>query len=101
MSFGDDEAINIVSERSASPTQSILGTGCRPTRPWVFKQLKHHFKHVYVPRTQPNHEEFPIDWTRPSDHEAKLSLAVFIGSQSELDNDLLSTELLNQKIRQA
>ena len=101
VSFGDEKAINSVSERSASPTQSIVGTGCRPTRPWVFNQLKHHFKHVYLPRTQPNHEEFPVDWTRPADHEATLSRAVFIGSQSELDNDLLSTQLLNQQIRQA
>ena len=39
-----------------------------------------------LPDTQPNHEEFPIDWTRPDRHPAPLSRAAFVASRSRIDN---------------
>ena len=65
VSFGNEDFLNPVIENAANPSQAISGKGCRPTRRWVYNQLKRHFEFVYLPITQPNHEEFPIDWTSP------------------------------------
>ncbi|MCA9092129.1 MAG: SAM-dependent methyltransferase, partial [Planctomycetaceae bacterium] len=72
--------------------QAFDGTGCRPTRPWVLNTLRTLFDHVYVPVTQPAHEEFPLDWSaaRP---EGMLSRAVFVASRKALDLPLLTEEL--------
>jgi SAM-dependent methyltransferase len=88
LSFGDDKAINKISEDRTDPTQSFRGGGCRPTRPWIMSQLKALFPYVYVPRTQPAHEEFPLDWSgvQPSD---RLKRATFIGSRRAIENELL------------
>ena len=96
VSFGNDESINLVKENTDNPTQSWSGAGCRPTRAWLFKELNNHFEHVYIPRTQPNHKEFPINWTSPGHHQA-LSRAIFIASRIPIDNNLLSSELLNEQ----
>jgi hypothetical protein len=54
------------------------------------------FQYVYIPVTQPNHPEFPVDWTTGiPDH--RLWRAVFIASRDELRNDLLSTSLLDHQ----
>jgi len=99
VSFGDDEAVHIVSEDAKDPTQSFSGKGCRPTRPWLFRELKKHYEHVYIPLTQPNHKEFPIDWTRPDKQQGKFSRCVFIASRGPIESSLLSAELLNQQTR--
>ena len=87
VSFGDDEAVNLVREPQADPSQAWSGIGCRPTRAWVFSRLRENFKFVYVPRTQPWHEEFPLDWspTSAASWPAKqLSRAVFVGSRAAI-----------------
>jgi len=66
--LGGHEALNPVSELWSDPTQSFRGGGCRPTRPWIMNRLKALFAHVYVPRTQPAHEEFPLDWRGSNFH---------------------------------
>lgn len=93
VSFGDEPAPHLVSELQASPTQSVTGTGCRPTRAWVFQELARHFAHVYATRTQPNHEQFPLDWRRPELHGAPLVRAVFVAAQRPLASDALVTSL--------
>ena len=65
VSFGDDEALHLTREFTDDPSQSASGRGCRPTRPWVMKTLRANFEHVYLTRTQPNHEQFPVDWRSP------------------------------------
>lgn len=92
VSFGSEEAVNLCSEDVHNPTQSVTGTGCRPTRPWIFSRLKELFEFVYMPSTQPNHEEFPLDWTDPSSG-GKLSRAVFIASRKRVDNPLLLEDI--------
>ena len=62
VSFGDDLDPHPVEEDKDSPTQSMHGGACRPTRPWLFAELKTAFPHVYQPGTQPDHPQFPIDW---------------------------------------
>ena len=94
VSFGDSEEINPVHEDRMTLSQSYSGIGCRPTRPWIWERLKELFEFVYVPRTQPNLPEFPLDWTKPEEHRARFSRAVFIASRHEIDNDQLSPSLI-------
>ena len=55
VSYGKDDAVNLVAETAASPSQAIAGTGCRPTRQWIWTRLSEHFPHVYATATQPWH----------------------------------------------
>lgn len=99
VSFGSECAINLVSENADNPTQSISGIGCRPTRPWVFQALRNHFPYVYLPTTQPWHEEFPTDWTRSQEGQHGLARAIFVSSRRRLDNPLLTETLLDHQVR--
>jgi hypothetical protein len=99
VSFGDQQEINITKEDKDNLTQSYSGKGCRPTRVWLFEKLRELFEYVYVPKTQPNHEEFPLDWTNPAKHGNRLSRAVFIASRESIDNPILSPTLLDRQIR--
>lgn len=92
VSFGDEPAVNPVSEPKLAPSQAVSGQGCRPTRPWVVQELRRHFPYVYTTTTQPDHEEFPLDWTRPAGHKG-LARAVFIASRAPLVNALLASDL--------
>jgi len=98
VSSGDEDAIHPCREDSAIPTQSVSGKGCRPTRRYVFNQLKRHFSNVYLPITQPNHEEFPIDWVSlPTG--GRLTRAVFIASRTALNTPLLTWKIPMHQVR--
>lgn len=99
VSFGEDKQINLVAENAKSPTQSFSATGCRPTRRMLFERLKELFEHVYIPRTQPNHEEFPVNWAAPEEHHHNLSRAIFIATRAKIDNKILSSTLLDRQQR--
>ncbi len=88
VSFTQPETINLCAEPAIEFSQAVSGCGCRPGRRWVFNELKQHFRFVYLPITQPCHEEFPIDWTAPK-APAPLTRSVFIASRQELRNPLL------------
>lgn len=100
VSFGSEIEMHPVQEDRFDPSQANSGRGCRPTRAWIFATLTRLFPHVYVPRTQPNHEQFPIDWTQPGQHLATLQRAVFIASRNPLTSPLLSSTLLELQSRQ-
>jgi len=85
----DSKLIN-VKENKNNPTQSLGGNGCLPTRAWIFNELKHYFDYVYLPKTQPAHPEFPLDWKEKKSNSS-ITRAVFIASRNELRN----THLLN------
>jgi SAM-dependent methyltransferase len=92
VSSGGSEAIHPVLEDKALPSNTVHGKGCQPTRPWILHCLKGLFPHVYVPRTQPAHEEFPLDWA--VDFPAsRIARAVFIASRRPLDNPKLLDRL--------
>lgn len=96
VSYGTEEAVNLCNEPAHSPTQATSGTGCRPTRPWVYNQLKQYFEYVYLPVTQPNHEQFPLDWstkTTDAKNPEGLSRAIFIASRQPINNPMLVTEI--------
>ncbi len=92
VSFGDEALLNPNAEDRLNATQSYAGTGCRPTRRWVYDQLKRRFQFVYLPLTQPNHEEFPIDWT-PTAPRKGLSRAVFIACREKIVNRIFREEI--------
>lgn len=92
VSYGDQEDPHLCREDQRSPTQSVSGTGCRPTRRWVMNRLKDYFGYAYMPVTQPSHPEFPLDWRKPSP-EARLTRAVFIGSKTAISSDRLTTAI--------
>lgn len=84
-------------EDARNPTQSFTGWACRPTRRWVFEQLRLRFSFVYSSRTQPNHPEFPTDWTLPYRIE-QLIRAVFVASRRDLPLPTLSDQLLERQV---
>lgn len=99
VSFGEQERVVLVDEYREDPTQALCGVGCRPTRSWVFNALETHFPHVYITRTQPWHEEFPVDWIHPERHDAALARAVFVASRSPMSEQMLSPRLLDTQRR--
>ena len=97
VSPGDDEAIHPIAEPTRA-SEALHGMGCRPTRPWVFNRLKELFEHVYVPLTQPAHEDFPLDWHAPRGPD-QPTRAIFIGARRPLDNGLLLDHLPDRQVR--
>ncbi|MBN1365385.1 MAG: class I SAM-dependent methyltransferase [Syntrophaceae bacterium] len=93
VSFGESEELNPVKEDKDNPISSYSGTGCRPTRKWLYTRLLEQFAYVYLPKTQPSHEQFPTDWTAPEKRTHRLTRAVFIASKKRLDNELLTASL--------
>ena len=98
VSFGAEAAINPIAEDATQVSQAFDGAGCRPTRAWIVNALKGVFPHVYVPTTQPNHEEFPVDWTRPGS-SGLLARAVFVASRHPLSSPFLTESLPNHQTR--
>ena len=62
--------------------QAISGIGCRPTRLWILNRLKSLFGYGYIPRTQPDHVEFPADWVHTPIQTMHRS--IFVGSRTPL-----------------
>jgi len=62
--------------------QAVSGIGCRPTRLWVLNRLRMLFGHAYIPRSQPDHVDFPTDWRQPPIQ--LMYRSIFIGSRSPL-----------------
>lgn len=56
------------------------------SRAKIFTVLKSVFPYVYVPSTQPAHEQFPLDWSRV--RAGGLSRAVFIASRRKLNSSV-------------
>jgi hypothetical protein len=92
VSLGSDEAVNLVQEQRTSPSQAVSGTGCRPTRAWIWARLREEFDFVYASATQPWHEEFPLDWNAPPP-AGQLTRAVFVGARVPVEVDDLLSEL--------
>ncbi len=99
VSFGEKEEVNPIVEPQSSPTAAYSGTGCRPTRAWLFRELQGLFEYVYLPITQPCHAEFPLDWTTPQKHKGGIQRAIFIASREPLKNEKLKPSLLSRQAR--
>lgn len=84
----EDDSIQFAPEDPLDPTNSITGTACYPSRRWMFNRLGELFEHVYMPLTQPHHEQFRLDW-RQGTPPAGRSRAIFVASRTRLRNSLL------------
>jgi len=62
--------------------QAVSGIGCRPTRLWVLNRLKSLFGYGYIPRSQPDHADFPSDWIHMPIQTMHRS--IFVGSRKPL-----------------
>lgn len=93
VSAARDESLNPCIEPTDRPDGSISGHGCRPTRPWVWNTLKKLYPHVYLPRSQPCHDEFPLDWAGAI--RTPTPRAVFVASMTPLNSPRLAGELLD------
>jgi hypothetical protein len=92
---GRDESVLYVDEVTDS-TQSLTNRGCRPTRAWVFRELRKYFPYVYLTRTQPENPQFPLDWTRSLD-DIPIIRSVFVAAVHEMSLPALSPELLDRQ----
>jgi hypothetical protein len=93
VSLGEASDVRAVEELATAPTQAVTGRGVRPTRPWLLARLAEHFAHVYVPATQPSHEEFPLDWAAPPVPGIEYQRAVLIASRRPIANPVLLDHL--------
>lgn len=91
--FGDGPEVNLVPESETRSSQSLRGTGCRPTRPWVMRELGRHFEHVYTTVRQPWHPEFESDWRPRGGGGLWVGRAVFVGSRRPIPSPALTAEL--------
>lgn len=101
VSYGDGLEVNLIDEPAANPSQAASGVGCRPTRRWVFEELKKHFPHVYQPSYQPDHPQFPIDWSPDADQQGRLSRTTFIASRRPINASTFFPSVLDHQTRQA
>ena len=92
----DRDAIHPIVEDAALLTSAHSGHGCRPGRGWYYARLRELFDFVYVPVTQPNHYEYPIDWRHASGFTRR---ATFVASRRRLDNPQLALELPDRQSR--
>jgi SAM-dependent methyltransferase len=75
--------------------QAISGIGCRPTRLWILNRLKSLFGYGYIPRTQPDHVDFPADWVHTPIQTMHRS--IFVGSRTPLALPTLTDSVPDQQ----
>ena len=84
---------NVVPEPIENLSQAIDGLGCRPDRTWIYEELRQMFAHVYLPGTQPRHEQFPLDWSLPYGSDT-LQRSIYVASHHRLDLPTLRDNLI-------
>jgi SAM-dependent methyltransferase len=75
--------------------QAISGIGCRPTRLWILNRLKSLLGYGYIPRTQPDHVDFPSDWIHTPIQTMHRS--IFVGSRTPLALPTLSDSVPSEQ----
>lgn len=81
-------------EEKEDLTNAIDGECVLVSRRELFATLREYFPHVYVPISQPAHEQFLMDWARAPDGQLGRHRAIFVASTREIDSPLLSPELV-------
>jgi len=92
--------IDFVEECKVDLAQAFDGVGCRPSREWLYKELKKYFKYVLVPFTQPDYEDFVTNWT-PGLRYSHALRAIFMATNNKklIDPSVWSEELLVQQTK--
>lgn len=95
LALGSHSEVHFVRELVGSE-QAVSGVGCRPTRRWVMKTLKEYFGYAYHTKTQPRHQDFPLDWHIPPDQSNYR--AIFVGSKRQLRNPNLLVQIPERQL---
>lgn len=90
--FSAAEPIGLIAENAMVASQAIHGQGCRPSRLWLWRALNDRFKFLYACRSQPNHPEFPLNWSSDTTGNER-SRTILVASSRLLD---AGTELLSE-----
>ena len=90
--------INFVSECTVDTAQAFDGVGCRPSRQWIYNELKKYFKYVLTPRTQPNYIDFITDWKQIQHHSPRC-IIVGTNNRDNFSEELWSDELLETQTK--
>lgn len=88
-----ESVVDLVSD-PAGLNQSTIGAGCRPSRSWILERLRDYWGHGYISATQPDHRDFPLDWSIPTSGNTR---AIFVGSKQAITNPLLLTEPIQKQ----
>jgi 2-polyprenyl-3-methyl-5-hydroxy-6-metoxy-1,4-benzoquinol methylase len=86
-------------EDSANLTNSVGGICRLLSRENIFGILRECLPFVYMPTTQPAHEQFLCDWSIAPKAPLNRHRAVFIGSMTTLRNPMLSNEVVEQHVK--
>lgn len=73
---------------------SIVGKACRPSRLWLLNRLTKFYGHGYISLTQPDYPDFCTNWESPSPAPHR---AIFVGSRTPIDTELLLTTVPMQQ----
>jgi FkbM family methyltransferase len=88
--------VNLVNEDSRVFVQSATGVGCRPKREFIWNYLKKKFPYVYTPLTQPDHEDYVLDFSKKQVGTCRF---VVIASYIEIVSDKLVDKLHNNYVK--
>ena len=77
--------LNLLQEPSSNGTQALHGMGCRPNRKWLWEQLSRIFDNTYACKWQPNHDQFPQDWTSNKLKTSTLTRMIYVCSTKKLN----------------
>ena len=83
-------------EDAADLTNSFSGACRLLSRREIFDVLRQCLPHVYMPVTQPAHEQFLRDWTTTPRSRPNRHRAVFVGSVTPLDSAWLCDQVLDR-----
>ena len=76
---------NLIEESISNGTQALNGVGCRPNRKWLWEKLSQFFNFTYACRWQPNHDQFPKDWSIVKPNKSSLTRMIYVCSSRKID----------------
>lgn len=82
-----------VEEEKQYAIQSYTGKASRPTRKYVWNTLKELFGYVYMPKTQPNYADFPLQFHTREHHTMRF---IVVASHTPLHLSSLSETWLDR-----
>jgi 2-polyprenyl-3-methyl-5-hydroxy-6-metoxy-1,4-benzoquinol methylase len=92
--------INAIYTEDATNLTNSIGGFCRLlSREDIFGILRECLPFVYMPITQPAHEQFLCDWSIAPRTALNRHRAIFIGSMMPLQNPMLSNEVVERHVK--
>lgn len=89
VSVSFDDSIEYMTDHGGN-NGSICRKASRPSRLWVMNRLAKYLGHAYTSVTQPNHEDFPLNWNLAKGSDNR---AIFVASKVPLVLPALSETL--------